>query len=167
MIDRPFEVLFLCTGNSARSILAEALLATLGGERFRAHSAGSRPAGRVQPIAAELATSLGYAPGHLRSKSWDEYTGATAPVMDIVITVCGNAADEACPAWPGHPVTAHWGVPDPAAVEGDEATRRAAYAAALATLRARVEGLVEAALDRSDASAMQEIVRRVGEFQAR
>ncbi|MBN8736350.1 MAG: arsenate reductase ArsC [Xanthomonadales bacterium] len=136
---KPYRVLFLCTGNSARSIMAEALLNVLGQGRFEAFSAGSHPAGRVQPLAAELATSLGYPAERLRSKSWDEFAKEGAPAMNFVITVCDNAAGETCPVWFGSPVTAHWGVPDPAGVVGDEATRRAAYRKAWLLLRKRID----------------------------
>ena len=139
---RTFNVLFLCTGNSARSILAEALLNVLGNGRFHAFSAGSHPGGRVQPIAAELACALGYPREALRSKSWDEYANADAPRMDMIITVCDNAAGESCPVWPGHPAVAHWGVPDPATVDGCEDLRRQAYLDAMVSLRRRVELLV-------------------------
>ena len=162
MNDRVYNVLFLCTGNSARSIIAEALLGVLGQGRFRAYSAGSQPSGKVQPLAAELAQAIGYAPEHLRSKSWDEYAGADAPVMDFIITVCNNAAGEACPFWPGHPALAHWGVPDPAAVEGDEDTRRRAFTAAFATLRRRVELLLALPLDQLDQLAAQAQLREIG-----
>ena len=135
-------MLFLCTGNSARSILAEALLNVLGHGRFLAFSAGSHPSGRVQPIAAELAQSLGYPSEALRSKAWDEFAEVGAPAMDMIITVCDNAAGESCPVWPGHPAVAHWGVPDPAAVEGSEDLRRQAYLDALTALRRRVELLL-------------------------
>ena len=134
----PIKVLFLCTGNSARSVMAEALLNVLGEGRFQAFSAGSFPSGTVQPIAAELARAFGYA-APLRSKSWDEFAGPDAPAIDIVITVCDNAAGEVCPIWPGQPVVAHWGVPDPAHVVGDEATRRAAYRRAWLLLRKRID----------------------------
>jgi arsenate reductase len=136
------HVLFLCTGNSARSILAEALLNVLGNGRFRAFSAGSHPSDRVQPLAADLAERLGYPRTELRSKPWDEFAEAGAPTMDMIITVCDNAAGEACPVWPGHPAMAHWGVPDPAAVEGSDDARRHAYMDAMAALRRRVELLV-------------------------
>jgi len=138
----PHRVLFLCTGNSARSIMAEALLNVLSHGRFEAFSAGSHPAGRVQPMAAAFATSLGYPAERLRSKSWDEFAKEGAPTMDFVITVCDNAAGETCPVWFGSPVTAHWGVPDPAFVAGDESRRRAAYREAAELLRKRIEAMV-------------------------
>jgi len=155
------NVLFLCTGNSARSIMAEALLGVLGKGRFGAYSAGSHPAGRVQPLAAELATKLGYPPEKLRSKSWDEYARRNAPQMDFVITVCDNAAGEVCPIWPGHPVTAHWGVADPAAVEGSEDARRAAFLDAFMILRRRVELLIALPIDRLDRLARESGVRAI------
>lgn len=136
------NVLFLCTGNSARSVMAEALLNVLGRGRFTAFSAGSHPTGTLQPLAVELTTRLGYPAQRLRSKSWDEFANSDAPHMDMIITVCDDAAGEACPIWPGQPVTAHWGVADPARVVGDEATRRAAFVKAFAVLRRRVELLV-------------------------
>ncbi len=138
----PYRVLFLCTGNSARSIMAEALLNVLGHGRFEAFSAGSHPARRVQPLAVELAIRLGYPAARLRSKSWDEFAKEGAPAMDFVITVCDNAAGETCPVWFGSPVTAHWGVTDPARVVGDEAGRRAAYRDAWELLRKRIEALL-------------------------
>jgi len=137
-----FSVLFLCTGNSARSLIAEALLNTLGDSRFTAWSAGSHPSGHVQPLAAEIAAELGYDTARLRSKAWDEYAAPGALAMDFIITVCDSAAGEACPFWPGHPVTAHWGVPDPVAVQSDEVARRSAFRRAAATLRRRVELLI-------------------------
>lgn len=161
--DKQYNALFLCTGNSARSIMAEALLNVLGHGRFRAYSAGSRPSGQVQPLAAELATRLGYAPENLRSKSWDEFAGSDAPHMDFIITVCDNAAGEACPYWPGHPALAHWGVPDPAAVEGDEDTRRRAFTAAFATLRHRVELLAALPLEKLDELATLAKLREIGQ----
>ena len=156
------NVLFLCTGNSARSVLAEALLGTLGQGRFSAFSAGSQPAGKVQPIAIELARELGYPVERLRSKSWDEFAQPGAPVIDMVITVCDSAAAETCPIWPGHPATAHWGVPDPASVEGDDATRRKAFVAAMVALRRRVELLVALPLEKLDRLATQSKLREIG-----
>lgn len=159
------NVLFLCTGNSARSILAEALLGTLGAGRFIAWSAGSHPSGKVQPLAAELAAEVGYPREKLRSKSWEEFAAAAAPTMDFIITVCDNAAGEACPIWPGQPMSAHWGVPDPATVEGSEDVRRAAFRAARDALRQRVESLLalpEEILAGPDAStAVHEIAQAV------
>jgi len=127
-------VLFRCTGNSARSILSEAILNRLGEGRFLAHSAGSRPVGRVNPYALELLESLGYPTQGLRSRSWDEFALPGSPAMDYVITVCNNAAGETCPVWPGHPATDHWDIEDPAGVRGDDAVRRAAFRAAYTTL---------------------------------
>jgi arsenate reductase len=160
------RVLFLCTGNSARSIIAEALLGTLGKGRFEAFSAGSMPSGRVQPLAAEIALQLGYPAERLRSKSWEEYAADGAPAMDLVITVCDNAAGEACPIWPGHPAVAHWGVPDPAAVEGSEDVRRQAFRAAYVTLRKRVELLLALPLDELDKLVAQQHVRDIGQVGA-
>jgi arsenate reductase len=162
MTDRIYNVLFLCTGNSARSILAEALLGTLGKDRFRAFSAGSHPSGQVQPMAADLARSLGYPAERLRSKSWDEFAQPGAPEMDMVITVCDSAAGEACPVWLGHPALAHWGVPDPVAVDGDEDKRRHAFLDAFATLRKRVELLLALPLDKLDRLAAQAKLREIG-----
>lgn len=162
MTDPTYNVLFLCTGNSARSIIAEALLNVLGKGRFRAYSAGSQPSGHVQPMAAQLAQSLGYDISLIRSKSWDEFAVPGAPEMDIVITVCDNAAGEACPVWLGHPALAHWGVPDPVAATGDEDTRRHAYTAAFATLRRRVELLLSLPLDKLDRLASQARLREIG-----
>ena len=142
MTDRTFNVLFLCTGNSARSILAEAQLNALGKGRFRAWSAGSHPAGKINPYSLEFLKTIGLPTDGLRSKSWDEFAAPGAPVMDYVLTVCDDAAGEQCPYWPGQPVSAHWGVPDPAAVEGSDEEKRQAFKAAAATLRRRIELLV-------------------------
>lgn len=163
MTDRIYNVLFLCTGNSARSVMAEALLNVLGQGRFRAFSAGSHPSGKVQPMAAELAAKLGYDTTQLRSKSWDEFAEPGAPVMDMVITVCDNAAGEACPAWLGGPTTAHWGVEDPVGVEGGDDTRRHAFVAAFAVLRKRVELLLALPLDKLDRLAQQQEIRAIGQ----
>lgn len=157
------NVLFLCTGNSARSIMAEALLGVLGHDRYVAFSAGSHPGGRVQPLAAELAARLGYPVQKLRSKSWDEYAVADAPRMDFIITVCDDAAGEACPIWPGQPIAAHWGVADPAAVQGSDDERRAAYRAAFASLRRRVERLVALPDERLDGLAAKISLREIAE----
>ncbi|WP_130617642.1 arsenate reductase ArsC [Dyella amyloliquefaciens] len=156
-----YRVLFLCTGNSARSIMAEALLNVLGYGRFEAFSAGSFPSGMVQPIAAEIAHGLGYRVP-LRSKSWDEFAQADAVPIDAVITVCDNAAGEVCPIWPGHPVTAHWGVPDPVAAEGSEEDRRQAFQSACALLRQRVERLLALPIDRLGTAELQRELRAIG-----
>ena len=128
MTDRKYNVLFLCTGNSARSIIAEAILAREGAGIFKAYSAGSQPIGKIHPYAADLLKKLNHDVSKLESKSWDRFAKPRAPKMDFVFTVCDSAAAETCPVWPGHPVTAHWGVPDPAAVEGTESEMRLAFA---------------------------------------
>jgi len=137
-----YNVLFLCTGNSARSIMAEALLRHWGQERFRAFSAGSHPKGAVHPMALETLAAAGLPTEGLRSKSWDEFAGPGAPHLDFVFTVCGNAAKEACPLWNGGPITAHWGVDDPAAVEGPVEDQRRAFVIALRELEARIKRFV-------------------------
>jgi protein-tyrosine-phosphatase len=125
---RPFNVLFLCTHNSARSVIAECIMNRLGAGRFKAYSAGSQPSGRVHPYALELLQRLSYDTGGLRSKSWTEFAGPGTPELDFVFTVCDAAAEEVCPVWPGQPMTAHWGLPDPSRAEGNEAERRFAFA---------------------------------------
>lgn len=162
MSDRPYNVLFLCTGNSARSILAEATLNNIGADRFRAYSAGSHPAGKVNPLAVELLQRLGIATEGLRSKSWDEFEGQDAPTLDFVFTVCDNAAGEACPVWLGHPVTAHWGVPDPAAIEGTDIEKTAAFRDAFIALRHRIELFASLPLDQLDRIAIHEHVKAIG-----
>lgn len=142
MADRTFNVLFLCTGNSARSIIAEALLNHLGRGRFRAYSAGSHPGGKVNPFSLEILKGAGVPTEGLRSKSWDEFATPGAPPMDFIFTVCDSAAGEACPIWPGKPITAHWGVADPATVGGTDDQKRAAFHDAAAILRCRIELLL-------------------------
>jgi protein-tyrosine-phosphatase len=137
--DRPYNVLFLCTGNSARSILAEALLNKFGKGKFVAYSAGSMPTGRVNPNAITLLDRLGFNTQGFRSKSWSEFSGPGAPELDFVFTVCDNAANEVCPFWPGQPMTAHWGIPDPAAVEGTQIEINHAFQTALRVLQRRIE----------------------------
>ncbi len=139
MTNRTYNVLFLCTGNSARSIMAEVLLTHLGKGRFGAFSAGSHPSGRVNPFSIETLKGFGLATTGLRSKSWDEFVAKGAPPIDFIFTVCASAAGEACPVWPGRPVTAHWGVEDPAAVEGTDEEKRAAFKEAAIILRRRIE----------------------------
>jgi arsenate reductase len=136
-------VLFLCTGNSARSILAEAILDRLGKGRFTAYSAGSRPAGKVNPHARALLQKFDYPTGEFRSKSWDEFAGPGSPEMHFVFTVCDNAAGESCPVWPGHPMTAHWGIADPASVTGTDEEKQAAFVEAYLQLRERIERFLE------------------------
>lgn len=166
MNEKIHNVLFLCTGNSARSIMAEAILNVLGKGRFKAYSAGSQPSGQVQPMALALAEAIGYDASLVRSKSWDEFSVEGAPEMDMIITVCDNAAGEACPVWLGHPAVAHWGVPDPVAATGDESARRHAYTAAFATLRLRVELLLSLPLDRLDRLAAQARLQDIGKVGA-
>ncbi|HMQ94039.1 MAG TPA: arsenate reductase ArsC [Amaricoccus sp.] len=140
--DRPYNVLFLCTGNSARSIIAEALINRLGEGRFRGFSAGSHPRGEINPMALRVLDEAGYPTEGLRSKSWDEFARPDSPRMDFVFTVCDSAAGEVCPLWPGQPMTAHWGIEDPAAAEGTDFQRRAAFEAAQRYLRNRVAAFV-------------------------
>ncbi|HOV04465.1 MAG TPA: arsenate reductase ArsC [Kaistiaceae bacterium] len=162
MTDRIYNVLFLCTGNSARSILAEAILAKDGKGRFRSFSAGSKPAGKVNPFAIDLLTKLGYETEGYRSKNWDEFAVPGAPVMDFVFTVCDNAAGEACPVWPGQPMTAHWGVPDPAAVEGSDTAKALAFADAYRQLSNRISIFVNLPLKSLDAMALKQRLVEIG-----
>jgi arsenate reductase len=154
-MSEPRTVLFLCTGNSARSLLAEALLNRLGEGRFRAYSAGSQPKGEPHPMALEVLRSHGFATDGLRSKSWHEFAKPDAPPIDLVITVCDNAAGESCPVWPGRPIAAHWGIEDPAAVEGER--QREAFEQALRYLRNRISLLVELPKEGLDELALREI----------
>jgi arsenate reductase (thioredoxin) len=161
-MQRPYNILVLCTGNSARSILAEALFNTLGAGRFKAHSAGSHPTGRVNPFAIEQVCALGYPVEGLRSKSWDEFAQADSPRMDFIVTVCDNAAGEVCPLWPGQPVTAHWGFPDPAAVVGSDEVKRAAFAQTLRQIRNRVQLFLSLPLETLDRMAIESRMRAIG-----
>lgn len=158
----PYNVLFLCTGNSARSVMAEALLNVLGQGKFKGYSAGSFPSGQVQPIAAEMTAAFGYHEP-LRSKRWDEFAADGAPAMDFIITVCDNAAGEVCPIWPGQPVTAHWGVPDPAAVTESDDARRRAFRNAWIMLRQRIERLLTLPVEKLDSMAIQHELRAIGQ----
>jgi arsenate reductase len=159
---RRFNVLFLCTGNSARSILAEAYLNTAGAGRFRAHSAGSHPTGKVNPFAEELLRKRGISTEGLRSKSWDEFARPGAPALDFIFTVCDNAAGEACPLWPGQPVTAHWGVADPAAAAGSDEDKRRAFVSAFTTLSSRIRLLLELPVERLDARSLKKSLEDIG-----
>ena len=161
MADRLFNVLFLCTHNSARSVMAEALLNTIGAGRFHAFSAGSMPSGRINPFALEKCKSLGYLIDDLRSKTWDEFATPGAPKMDIIITVCDDAAGEVCPVWPGHPATAHWGFPDPSRVEGDDAAKRAAFDQVFHAIRRRIDLLVNLPLEKLERLALAAELKRI------
>ena len=162
MAAKSFNVLFICTGNSARSILAEAILNREGGGRFRAFSAGSHPKGAVHPYALDLLRRSIHPTGDLRSKSWDEFAGPDAPQMHFVFTVCDQAAAEPCPVWPGHPVTAHWGVPDPAAVTDSDESRRRAFREAALILRRRIELFVSLPLDALTRQALRHQLDEIG-----
>lgn len=161
---RTYNVLFLCTGNSARSILGEAIVndVAIGQGRFRGFSAGSHPKGAVNPYALELLRDQRMSVDGLRSKSWDEFAGPEAPAMDFVFTVCDQAAAEACPYWPGQPVTAHWGLPDPAAVEGTEEEKRRAFRDAFLVLKRRIELLASLPVDTLDRLALRDRLDRIG-----
>lgn len=160
MGDRIYNVLFLCTGNSARSILAEAILNREGEGRFRAVSAGSFPKGEVHPAALTLLAELGYPTDGFRSKSWDAFAAEGAPPLDFIFTVCDNAAGETCPIWPGHPMTAHWGIEDPAAVEGDRQAR--AFRDAYYALQRRIQLFLSLPLQSIDAMSLQAKLREIG-----
>jgi arsenate reductase len=165
MSGRTYNVLFLCTGNSARSIMAEALLNQAGGGRFRAYSAGSHPTGKVNPYALEVLRQSRMPVDDLRSKAWDEFAAPDAPRLDFVFTVCDNAAGEACPVWPGQPISAHWGVEDPAAVDGAEEARRRAFTTAFNQLRNRIGMFVSLPLDKLDAMALKQRLDDIGTAQ--
>ncbi len=162
MSGRVYNVLFLCTGNSARSILGEALLRHWGKGRFNAYSAGSFPKGEVNPLALEMLRSAKLPTAGLRSKSWGEFATPDLPVMDFVITVCDQAANEVCPIWPGQPITAHWGIPDPAAVEGGQAERMAAFKDAYQRLDARIKIFVALPIEKLDRLKLQAETARIG-----
>ena len=158
---RPYNVLFLCTHNSARSIIAECVMNRLGAGRFQAHSAGSQPSGRVHPFAVEMLAGLGYDTSGLRSKAWDEFAVPGAPPLDFVFTVCDNAAGETCPVWPGQPMTAHWGLPDPSAATGTEAERRYAFADTHRMLAQRIGIFVNLPLASLDKLALKQRLEEI------
>jgi arsenate reductase len=162
MIDRPYNVLFLCTGNSARSVLAEAILNHRGSGRFIAYSAGSHPVGRVNPFAIDLLRQARIETAGLRSKSWDEFAGPGAPPLDFVFTVCDNAAGEVCPMWPGQPVTAHWGLPDPAGVPGTDEDKARAFRDTYVKLDRRISLFTSLPLASLDRLTLGERVREIG-----
>lgn len=164
MADRSYTVLFLCTGNSARSIFGEAILNRSGGGRFRAYSAGSQPAGSVHPYAVELLQKLDHPVDALRSKSWDEFALAGAPALDFVFTVCDDAAAEPCPVWPGQPMSAHWGVEDPVKAEGNEAERRLAFAEAYRMLKNRISAFISLPLSSLDRLSLKKKLDDIGKL---
>lgn len=163
MTDKTYNVLFLCTGNSARSIMAEALVTTMGKGLFKGFSAGSNPGGRVNPYAIEQVKKTGYPIDGLRSKSWNEFAGADAPPMDFIITVCDNAAGETCPYWPGHPATAHWGFEDPAGVEGSDEVKRAAFEKVFKQIVSRMNIFVNLPIATLDQHVIQQEMKKIGE----
>jgi arsenate reductase len=165
MLDRPYNVLFLCSGNSARSVIAEAILNKLGAGRFRAFSAGSHPKGKVNPHTLQLLEGLGYDTSGFRSKSWDEFAKADAPAFDFVFTVCDNAAAEACPVWPGQPLTAHWGIPDPAAATGTEAEIALAFKNAYRMLHQRIGLFVSLPIRSLDRLSLQRRLKEIGRME--
>ena len=162
MLKKPYNVLFLCTGNSARSIIAEAILNKIGMGKFRAHSAGSQPKGQVNPNTLQLLRSLGYGTSEFRSKSWTEFARPGAPSLDFVFTVCDNAAGETCPIWPGQPMTAHWGIPDPAEAKGSEAEIALAFKDAYRMLHQRIGIFVALPVQSLDRLTLQSKLRDIG-----
>ncbi|OAO01985.1 ArsR family transcriptional regulator [Sphingomonadales bacterium EhC05] len=162
MSERVYNALFLCTGNSARSILAEAILNREGKGRFQAYSAGSNPAGKVHPYSLDLLKSMDHPIQNLRSKNWDEFSAADATKLDFVFTVCDNAAGETCPVWPGQPMTAHWGIPDPAAVTGSEAEKRAAFTEAYRMMFNRISLFLALPLESIDKMSLQNRLKDIG-----
>ena len=164
MTHHPYNVLFLCTGNSARSIMAEALLNHWGQGRFRAFSAGSHPKGQVHPLALEMLQRMHLPTAGFRSKSWDEFATPDAPPLDFVFTVCDNAAQEVCPIWPGQPMTAHWGISDPAAVEGTDEAKLRAFRTAYRELDARIKIFASLRFDQLDQMSIQRQLDEIGEM---
>jgi arsenate reductase len=165
MTDTIYNVLFLCTGNSARSIIAEAILNRSGQGTFRAYSAGSQPKGQVNPHTITLLRGLGYDTTAFRSKSWSEFAQADAPALDFVFTVCDNAAGESCPVWPGHPMTAHWGIPDPAEAQGTDAEIAAAFLDAYRMLMRRIELFTTLPVEKLDQMTLRSRLREIGQLE--
>jgi arsenate reductase len=163
MPDKTYNILFLCTGNSARSIMAEALVTTMSKGRFRGYSAGSKPGGKVNPFAIEKVMETGYPLEYLRSKNWDEFAQPGTPKMDFIITVCDNAAGEVCPIWPGHPVTAHWSFEDPAAVEGTDEQKRAAFNKIFKQIVARMNTFLALPIHRLEKHLIQQEIKKIGD----
>ena len=161
----PITVLVLCTGNSARSILAETLFNALGEGRLRAFSAGSQPKGEPHPMAIALLADKGHDTAGLRSKSWNEFAGPDTPTMDVIVTVCDSAAEEACPYWPGHPVVGHWGIADPAAVEGPDEVRRSAFETAYRLLERRIRAFIDGPIDLDDPAGLSARLRAIGRLE--
>ncbi len=162
MEDNPYNVLFICTGNSARSVIAEGLMNELGGGRFKAFSAGSHPKGTVHPLALKTLAAHHIPTDGFRSKGWEAFSGPGAPALQFVFTVCDQAAGEVCPVWPGQPMTAHWGLPDPAAVEGDEAVQERAFLDTFITLKRRIQLMLSLPLASLDRMAIQREIRDIG-----
>lgn len=156
-----YNILFLCTHNSARSVLGEALASTHPSEKFVGYSAGSTPGGKVNPFATHIAKELGYPESQLRSKSWDEFSLPDAPKMDLIVTVCDNAAGEVCPFWPGNPITAHWGFPDPSQVQGTDMEKRAAFNEVMNGLKKRLDILASMPLEKLDSMSLKNIHARI------
>jgi len=165
MITHKFNVLFLCTGNTARSVLAEGILRKLGADHFNAFSAGSQPKGVVNPFALKVLAAQGYPADGYRSKSWDEFAGADAPKMDFVFTVCDSAAGEACPYWPGTPMTAHWGIEDPAAVEGTDIEKERAFNEAFRFMKNRISAFVALPIAKLDAMSLSGKLKEIGKLE--
>lgn len=166
MTDKTYNILFLCTGNSARSIMAEALATTLSHGKFIGYSAGSHPGGQVNPFAIDKVEKTGYPTDKLRSKSWDEFAAVDAPHMDFVITVCDNAAGEVCPLWPGHPISAHWSFEDPAAVQGTDEDKQAAFDKVFRQITMRMNSFINLPFHLLDKEAIQKEVRKIGDTPA-
>ena len=162
MTEKTYNVLFLCTGNSARSIMAEALVTTMSEGRFKGFSAGSQPGGVVNPFAIEKVKETGYPIDHLRSKSWNEFAASGAPHMDFIITVCDNAAGEVCPIWPGHPASAHWGFEDPAAVEGTTQQKRAGFNKIFMQIVGRIRAFLALPIDALQSHAISREIKAIG-----